>query len=91
MLLCIRNVAQRSSPLLRRCGLSTPRKLPLALECRKSVLQGHRRLSTTTPRKARYLRFSPDPAKPFDLNKWDPGTKVVAGLVILSGLYYVMQ
>ncbi|GBE85642.1 Mitochondrial metalloendopeptidase OMA1 [Sparassis crispa] len=48
-----------------------------------------RQLSSSSPRLARYARF--DPEHPLDMRRWDTGMKVVAGVIVGGGVYYVIH
>ncbi|KZT03044.1 uncharacterized protein LAESUDRAFT_729551 [Laetiporus sulphureus 93-53] len=61
--------------------------------CRTAVQQTQcRQLSSHSPRRApRYVRFQVDPDHPFDVSRWNLQMKVVVGVLLGGGVYYVVH
>lgn len=55
------------------------------------ALDASRQFSSTRPKSAKYFRFEVDPEQPLNYRRWNTGTQIFGGIVVLSAAYYVLQ
>lgn len=55
------------------------------------ALYASRQFSSTRPKSAKYFRFEVDPEQPLNYRRWNTGTQIFGGIVVLSAAYYALQ
>ncbi|TDL13621.1 hypothetical protein BD410DRAFT_873099, partial [Rickenella mellea] len=94
----VRGIGRISNSIQQRCKSSRVNVAPRHIlrevqwntrQVSQSRHAGLRHISSTPSRSARYVRFSVDPKEPFNVRKWDTGTKIVMVAVTGSLVYYV--
>ena len=95
---CTTNSTNLTRKLARTSTIPLRRTKPVTLSSlsfcqpQTSTQASLRRFSTSrTFHQRKYVRFQVDPEAPLDYRRWNPGTQVAVGLVIMGATYYFYQ
>ena len=91
---CTTNSTNLTRKLARTSTIPPPRTKPSYSfrQPQTSTQASLRRFSTSrTFHQRKYVRFQVDPEAPLDYRRWNPGTQVAVGLVIMGASYYFYQ
>ena len=95
---CTTNSTNLTRKLARTSTIPLRRTKPITLSSfsfcqpKTSTQASLRRFSTSrTFLQRKYVRFQVDPEAPLDYRRWNPGTQVAVGLVVMGASYYFYQ